>query len=295
MHKDIGEYLEALKAALHGADPATIQDALSDAEEHLTLALEREEASGTQAAFSAVVAEYGSPDEVAAAYRELESRTPVSFPPPAAPRDGRPSFWKRFLGVAVDLRAYAALFYLFASLALGVLYFTIAATGLSLSLGLIVLIVGLPFLVGFLIAVRGIAVVEGRIVEALLGVRMPRRPVFVRKGLAWHRRIGVLFSDRSTWTAILYLVLMMPLGIVYFTAALVLLVFSFTFLASPLLLGVIGLPLGEIDGRCYFVPDWALPLCTIGGALLFILTLHFAKWIGGVHGRYAKAMLVRSS
>ena len=295
MHKDIGEYLETLKAALQGADPATIQDALSDAEEHLALALEREEAAGVQAPFSAVVAEYGSPDEVAAAYRELENRTPVSFSPPATAGKGHPSFWKRFLGIAVDLRAYAALFYLFASLALGVLYFTIAVTGLSLSAGLIILIVGLPFLVGFLIAVRGIAVVEGRIVEALLGVRMPRRPVFMRKGLAWHRRIGVLFSDRSTWTAFLYLVLMLPLGIVYFTVALVLLVFSFTFFAAPLFFGILGFPVSEIGGRCYFVPDWTLPLLAIGGALLFILTLHFVKWLGGVHGRYAKAMLVKSS
>jgi hypothetical protein len=30
----------------------------------------------------------------------------------------------------------------------------------------------------------------------------------------------------------------------------------------------------------------------IGGALLLVLTLHLARWIGQVHGKFAKALLV---
>ncbi len=293
MHKEIMEYLEKLRAALQGADPATIQDALADAEEHLILAAERESAGAGGGNFAAIIAEYGSPEEIAAAYRDLETRTPIPFGPAAPAANGRP-FWKRFFGIAVDLRAYASLFYLFASLALGILYFTIAITGISLSIGLIVLIIGVPFIVGFLTAVRGIAVVEGRIVEGLLGVRMPRFPVFIRKNLKWHQRIGRLFADRSTWTAILYLVLMMPLGILYFSLAVVLLALSLQFLAAPLLFYVFGLPLIELGHFVFFPPDWMLPLFVAGGVLIFLLTLHFAKWLGSVHGRYAKAMLVKT-
>ena len=40
MFKDISEYLEELKKELEGYDPALIQDALSDAEGHLRMALE---------------------------------------------------------------------------------------------------------------------------------------------------------------------------------------------------------------------------------------------------------------
>ena len=162
MNREIGQYLEALKAALGGADPATIQDALADAEEHLTLASQRETAGGDGRSFASIITEYGSPEEIAATYRELETRTPLPFSDTTPAGGGRP-FWRRFFGVAADLRAYACLFYLFASLALGILYFTIAITGISLSLGLLVLIIGIPFVVGFLTAVRGIAVVEGRI------------------------------------------------------------------------------------------------------------------------------------
>ncbi len=293
MNHEIGEYLERLKAALRGADPATIQDALADAEEHLTLAAQRESAGGEARSFEGIIAEYGSPEEIASAYRELEAKSPVPFPAIAPAANGR-SFWKRFFGVTVDLRAYAALIYLFASIALGVLYFTIATTGVSLSLGLIVLIIGVPFAVGFLTSVRGIAVLEGRIVEVLLGVRMPRLPVFLRKDLKWHQRIGKIFSDRSTWTALLYLVLMLPLGIVYFTLAIVLLTISLALFVSPFYLYVLGFPLYEMNRYAYFPPGWMLPLFVAAGALLFILTLHFAKWLGGVHGRYAKAMLVKT-
>lgn len=294
MRKEISDYLGALREALRGADQATIQDAISDAEEHLTLALESDPAAGASpASFSSIVAAYGSPEEIAKAYRDLESRTPLPFEP-AAPAMKRESGWKRFFGVVADPRAYGALFYLFASLLLGILYFTFATTGLSLSLGLIILIIGLPFVVGFLIATRGIAVLEGRIVEALLGVRMPRRPVFVRKGLPWQRQIKMLFSDRSTWTAILYFVLMCPLGIVYFTLAITLLAVSIAFSAAPLFFLVLGMPLYQSPGGAYYPPDWMIAPFMVGGVLLFILTLHLAKGIGRAHGRFAKTMLVKA-
>jgi len=39
MNKSINEYLDQLKTALKGSDSATVQDAVSDAEEHLRAAL----------------------------------------------------------------------------------------------------------------------------------------------------------------------------------------------------------------------------------------------------------------
>jgi hypothetical protein len=71
---DIESYLRELQAALAGADPALVQDALFDAEEHLQAELAAVEAErGTapaeaEASFASVVEDYGSPEEVAAAY-----------------------------------------------------------------------------------------------------------------------------------------------------------------------------------------------------------------------------------
>ena len=74
------------------------------------------------------------------------------------------------------------------SLVTGTLYFSWAVTGLSTSLGVMVLIVGIPIAIIFLLSFRGIAFLEGRLVEALLGERMPSRASFTDSSLSWIER-----------------------------------------------------------------------------------------------------------
>ena len=87
MFDTIEEYLDALKKEMKGSDPALIKDALSDACEHLSLALEaaREKSPETAdpAALKVIIDQYGTPMETASAYREIERRTPpsLSWPP----------------------------------------------------------------------------------------------------------------------------------------------------------------------------------------------------------------------
>jgi uncharacterized membrane protein len=294
MSKRIDEYLSRLKQALAGTDRATIQDALADAEEHLRTALELARQDhpeiDEQEALEAIMEEYGTPEETAAAYREIEERTQPAFAPQ---RSEHRSITGRILGVFIDPRAYAALFYMFFSLITGIIYFTWATSGLSVSAGVIVLIIGIPFFGLFLLSVQGLALVEGRIVEALLGVRMPRRPIFSRKDLPMWEKFKSLVKDRRTWMTILYMIILMPLGIVYFTLFLTLLIFAFYGLVSPLLFYYFELPLAHINGIDIFVPGWYAPLTVFAGILLLMLTLHLAKGLGHLHGRLAKKMLVK--
>ncbi len=51
------------------------------------------------------------------------------------------------------------------------------------------------------------ALAEGRLVEALLDVRMPRRPSLLPEGKGWMERRKNLLTDGHTWTNLLYLVL----------------------------------------------------------------------------------------
>ena len=60
-----------------------------------------------------------------------------------------------------DWRTCGALFYRLLALATGIFYFTWTVTGASLSLGLSILIIGLPFIVLFVGATRVLALVEG--------------------------------------------------------------------------------------------------------------------------------------
>ena len=290
----IDEYLAGLRRALEGSDRATIHDALADAEEHLRTALElalQEHPDLTEEkALEAIMEEYGTPEETAAAYRDIEERTQPVF---AARRPEHHSATGRILGVFIDPRAYAALLYMFFSLITGIIYFTWATSGLSVSAGVIILIIGIPFFGLFLLSVQGLALVEGRIVEALLGVRMPRRPIFSRKDLPMWEKFKSLVKDRRTWLTILYMIILMPLGIIYFTLFLTLLIFSLYGILSPLLFYYFGLPLAHINGVDIFVPGWYAPLTVFAGILLLMLTLHLAKGLGHLHGRLAKAMLVK--
>jgi hypothetical protein len=295
MYKEIETYLRRLRDALRGADRATIQDALADAEEHLTTAFERARTEDPRASaeeiFASVIEEYGSPEEVAMAYKDIETRVSPALAP-SKHTSGR-SAASRFFGVVADPRAYGALIYMLLSMITGIFYATWAITGISLSAGLIILVIGLPFLTVFLISVRGIGLIEGRIVEAMLGIRMPRRPVFLTKNLTWWRRVKTVFSDRTTWTAFVYMILLLPLGIIYFTIALSLLILSAALVVEPILWYGFHFPVMTTGGYTYYIPGWLMPLVVCLGGLLFVLSLHLARWLGAVHGRFAKKLLVR--
>ena len=290
----IPEYLEQLRAALRGADPAMIQDALYDAEEYLRSELAEQAGKSEAEIIASVAGSYGAPEEVAEIYRDTEVTVNRAVRAPAAPK--RKSVWGQFFGVIVDPRTYGALFYMLLSLATGIVYFTVVTTGLSLSLGLLILIIGIPMLVLFLGLIRVLSLVEGRIVEVLLGERMPRRPLYTQKGKGWLERIKEIFTDVRTWTAMLYFLLMLPLGTAYFTIAVTGLSVAVSMIVLP-----VGLLFGFgshlfVDGvdLVYTSEPWTFPLVVLGGVLLLFVTLHLARAIGKLHGLLAKHLLVRN-
>ncbi|EQD70842.1 sensor protein, partial [mine drainage metagenome] len=84
----IAEYLQQLRAALKGADPAMIQDALFDAEEHLRSELAEHPEESEAAMLARVAGSYGAPGEVAEIYRDTEIKVQRALRPPR-PRAGR--------------------------------------------------------------------------------------------------------------------------------------------------------------------------------------------------------------
>ncbi|MEJ2719958.1 MAG: sensor domain-containing protein [bacterium] len=295
MSNAIEEYLRELRAELEGSDPATIQDALADAEEYLRNGtdqlLANDPGVSESAALERAAEGYGSPAEVAAAYKNVEKRTA----PPFAHREesnGR-SAAARFFGVFVEPRAYASLFYMFFALATGIFYFTWVVTGVSLSFGFLILIIGLPFIALFLLSVRGLSLVEGRVVEALLGVRMPRRAPSSEKHLKIWNRVIRLFKDRRLWFTMVYMIVQLPLGIFYFTLFVTMIAFGLAGVAAPVWQYGFGEPTVNIGDSVYFVPGWLMPLVVVVGVLWLLLTLHLARIFGRFHGAFAKRMLVR--
>lgn len=295
--KTIAQYLDMLKDALKGADASLVRDALYDAEEYLRGELAANPGMAEADLLAQVSGSYGAPEEVADIYRDTEVTVQKAM---AAPKKAESkSAISRFFGVALDPHTYGAVFYMLLSVATGIFYFTWATTGLSLSAGLMILIIGIPFFILFMASVYAISLVEGRLVETLLGVRMPRRPVYQAQNLSWGARIKGLFTDSRTWLSLMYMVLMLPLGIIYFTITVALLSVSVALIAAPVLWwmaqagwisfhGHLHMGTGSLD------PAIASPFLFVSGILWLFASLHLIRFIGGCHGRLAKHLLVES-
>jgi len=292
MFNTIEKYLDALKTEMEGRDSALLQDALADAREHLSTALiaarEANPEISEADALKTIVDEYGTPEETASAYMEVERRTSPALKQSAKPR----SLLGRFFGVYADVRAWGALLYMLIAFVTGVFYFTWAVTGISISVSFLIFIFGFPLALLFLLSVRGLALLEGRLVEALLGVRMPRRPIFSHQGMKWLDRLKALVMDKHTWLFILYMIIQFVLGTVYFTVIVTVLSFSLALISIPILQEI--LPQGAMfnDSIRYTIPIWTYPLWVLGGFLLWTIFMNIVRGVGQLHGRFAKWMLV---
>ena len=290
----IAAYLRLLRDALSGATPGLIADALADCEDHLRGELASNPERSEAEMLHAVIESYGTPAEVAEEYRSREAAIAGPFPAPVMPKARHHGFF----GVLGDPRAYGALLYMLLSLITGIFFFIWAVTGLALSATLFILIIGIPFALLFIASVRVLSLVEGRIVEGLLGVRMPRRlPPVNPSDNGLGARIKSALLDVRTWSSLFYLVLMLPLGIAYSVCAIVGLGFS---------LGLAGTALwGLLTNQSHFTVDdvpWlnhllhtapGLFLMMVIGSVLFVVLLHLARAVGWLHGRIAETLLVR--
>lgn len=291
--KTIKEYLAQLNAALADADPALKQDAQYDAEEYLRSELAEHPEWDEATMLAHVATSYGAPDEVADIYRDKEVQVESALRAPVRPP--RKSALGRFFGVLGDPLAYSSLFYMILSLATGIFYFVWTVTGLSLSLGLCILIIGLPFAALFISTVRALALVEGRLIESMLGERMPRRPLYAYRGKTFSARVKGMFVDPRTWSTLLYMLLKLPLGIVYFTFATIGLSLSLGLALSPLTMAIFGFGLVNINDRHYGPPLWAEPFMLVIGVVILCLTLHLARAVGRIQGTLAKHFLVKTA
>jgi len=303
--RSIDEYLKQLRAALAGEDAALIQDALYDAEEYLRAEVAAHAGRSEADVLELIASTYGAPEEVAAAYRDTEAKVKAALKTPAPRAVAQASGIRRFFGVFMDVRAYTSLFYMLLTLATGILYFTFVVAGLALSAGFAILVIGIPFFLAFIGMARVIALGEGRLLEATTGERMPRRPVHPGPPSGWLTRIGEMLKDVRTWTTLLYLLAMLPLGIIYFTVAATGLGIGLRLALSPFILigrdvGFLphGLSSGVIhwDGHDYASPQTVVGalFCMLLGIVILTLLMHVARWIARGHAQLAKALLVEA-
>lgn len=147
---------------------------------------------------------------------------------PTSPR----AFLRWFFAVPVRRQTWANQLYLWLAFPAGIAYFVVLLTGLVTSGVLVVLLVGIPLLVGMLYLVRELAAFERWLADRLLAVGVPARadplPDDPRENL---RRTVV---NLRIWTGLAFLVSKFAVGLAVFVALVFMAAFSLTFLTVPL-------------------------------------------------------------
>lgn len=286
------DYLRALSLAFKDQDIALIQDALFDAEDHIRAYLTEED----NADITVIIENYGSPEEIAEQYCEMELT--VNLAMHGNPKARSPLFKHAFFNVLSDMSAYRAMLYFLLASPIGVIYFAwVLLFGLISTLASVVL-VGIPFSLIFLKSMPLFSLFEGRLIEMLLEVRMPRRPryqhiEYTNTTLSGQiANIKEMLGNRRSWTTMLYLVIQPWLGIGYFLTIALLAIFSIAVFISPLVDAILHAinPVNTIDIQWYWFP-LAMPAGFIG----FVASLHIARHVGKWHARLAKYLLVNDA
>lgn len=212
------------------------------------------------------------------------------------PQQTQPGFFE----ILASRRAYTTLLYLLLSMTTGILAFTYAVAGISLSLGLAVLIIGLPVALVFLAGTRLLALGETRLLGLLVAGSHPVSALrLLPDGEGWAARVKALVADRRTWTSLLYFLLLLPLGIAYFTVMTTLLALGLGFAALPLAAlfhakGTFSMDMLTLPAWCLAHPALAFLLLGLAGLAILPLTLHLGLLLGRFQLWLARHLLIEA-
>jgi hypothetical protein len=187
---------------------------------------------------------------------------------------------------------------LLVALPVGAVWFSVVVTGLSLSTGLLVTLVGLPLLVALVFGGRVIGAVERSMARTLLDTDLPAPPPVDCNGSLWARGRRLL-RDGAGWRGLAYGLLALPVGILTFTAAVVTWTVAAALAAFPLYGTFIsGADLDDVpEGFDPFVHGWGRVGSSIAVAVAGLVLLALAPRIihlaADAQRRYARRWLAR--
>jgi len=115
--------------------------------------------------------------------------------------------------------------------------------------------------------------------------------------MKWLKRLKMLITDKNNWKMLFYMICQLPFGTLYFVLIVTLVSLSLSFMVAPIIKGliqqgIVGVVIGDVR---YFPPPILYPLLVICGFLLLTASMHLFKWIGQLHGKYAKMFLLSAS
>jgi two-component system, OmpR family, phosphate regulon sensor histidine kinase PhoR len=209
------------------------------------------------------------------------------------------------VGVIWRKQTYFNLAYLIATFPLGIFYFTVLVTGISVGLSTAVIGIGFVVLALTLAAWWGLAIFERHLVMWWLNVPIAPMAPPAPADRTWLQRVQAALGNPVTWKSLTYLFIEFPFGIFAFSALTVLLSISLVTLAYPLiyLFGTAvyaanpGIPAGALfwgitlNGHVEAGALAVTVLIAIAGACLTLGSLHALNALAYGWGQFARVML----
>lgn len=221
---------------------------------------------------------------------------------------------RRFVGVLTRRQTYRNLAYLALTFPLGLGYFVLLTTGLSVGFSLLILLVGVPILVGIFLLSDRVLVFERWLAANLLGTDVPldreRDPED-----AWDY-LRSPFADVGTWAGLFYLASKFFVGLFTFVLLVLFGSFAGSFLLAPLYyrtttvkvsmpepihltlsyvvqrwggVEVISYPVTITSWEVTTLPE-ALAVAAVG-AILLVASLHLCNLLARIQGWYTRVLL----
>ena len=213
----------------------------------------------------------------------MTSATTAAIPQPA-PAEAGPFSTGGMVG-----STWFAVLHLMLTMPLGIIYFSVLVTAVSLGVGLLITLIGIPILIGTGWMVRTLGSIERGRMNAFLGttLRDPYRHAPTESG--WLARLAAIGKDPATWRDFLFLMLRMPMGIFTFTVVLTLWTVAVGLILSPVSywFGVFRIDLGHwvFDGPL------AVAIATFSGVVFLFVAYGVTRGLAKLEAVMGAALL----
>lgn len=166
--------------------------------------------------------------------------------------------------VLFNSKTYKTILYLLLSLPLGIIYFTFAVTGITLSIGLIPLFIGIPMFFGVAKGLNMLVKFEQTMIRQILGLSAPPEPYIYHEqsetGHNWFMRMVKSFDGPLFVRDLLLVLLKFVTGIVFFVIMITVLSIGLGLISLPvvhiILMKEINIDILENSVFNYFNIDW---------------------------------------
>jgi hypothetical protein len=140
-----------------------------------------------------------------------------------------------FFSVLGKKQTYLNIVYILIAFPLSIAYFSLVITGLSLSIGFLVVFVGLIIFAGTLVMIRGFRWMDVQISKVFLGISIPiQQPERTEKG--FFPFFKQLAGSPSTWKGfVYYLIVKFPIDTIIWSISISFLAITFDLLLAPAL------------------------------------------------------------